>query len=69
MARTTITLPSELLDNLKDMLGARSKTEAVMTAIENEIRAKKIENIKKMSGKLEFVKTAEELRHGDRRLG
>ena len=69
MARTTITLPSELLGDLKDILGARSKTEAVLTAIKNEIRAKKLDNIKKMSGKLEFVKTAEEMRHKDRRLG
>ena len=69
MARTTITLPSELLEDLKDMLGARSKTEAVLTAIKDKIRAQKLDNIKKMSGKLEFVKTAEELRHGDHRLG
>ena len=69
MARTTITLPTELLDDLKNMLGVRSKTEAVIVAIKDEISAKKIENIKKMAGKLEFIKTAEELRHGDHRLG
>ena len=69
MARTTITLPSELLENLKEILGARSKTEAVLTAVKDEIRAKKRDNIKQMSGKLEFVTTARELRHGDHRLG
>ncbi|MCE5252098.1 DUF2191 domain-containing protein [bacterium] len=69
MARTTITLPTELLDDLKNMLGTSSKTEAVIVAIKDEISAKKIENIKKMAGKLEFIKTAEELRHGDHRLG
>ena len=69
MARTTITLPLELLDNLKELLGARRKTEAVLIAIKDKIRAKKLDNIKKMSGKLEFVKTAEEMRHEDHRLG
>ncbi len=69
MARTTITLPSELLENLKDIQGARSKTEAVLIAIKDEIRAKKLDNIKKMSGKQEFVRTAEEVRHEDHRLG
>ncbi len=69
MARTTITLPTELLDDLKELLGVRSKTEAVIAAVKDKIRAEKIKNIKKMSGKLEFVQTAEELRHGDHRLG
>ena len=48
---------------------ARNKTEAVMTAIKDEIRLKKLETIKPMAGKLEFVKRASALRHGDERLG
>ncbi len=69
MARSTITLPSELLDELMCVLEARTKTEAVLIAIKEEIRFKKLERIKGMAGSMEFVATAEELRHGDARIG
>ena len=68
MSRATITLPSDLLDELMRMVPAKSKTEAVMIAIKEEIRLKKIEKIKNMAGAMEFVSEAEELRHGDVRL-
>lgn len=69
MSRISITLPNELLNELLEVSPAKSKTEAVIRAITDEIRIKKREKIKAMAGKLEFVKTAEELRHGDKRLG
>lgn len=69
MSRATITLPNELLDELMRTVEARSKTEAVILAIKDEIRLKKIEKIKALAGSMEFVGTAEELRHGDKRLG
>lgn len=69
MSRSTITLPSDLLDELMRMVPAKSKTEAVMIAIKEEIRLKKIEKIKNMAGLMEFVSEAEGLRHGDARLG
>ncbi|MBI1919472.1 MAG: DUF2191 domain-containing protein [Geobacter sp.] len=69
MARSTITLPQDLLTELMSLVQARSKTEAVITAIKDEIRLRKLERIKAMAGKLEFTVDADELRHGDRRLG
>lgn len=69
MSRATITLPNELLDELMQIVKAKSKTEAVIKAIRDEIRLKKLERIKSMAGKMEFVKSADELRHGDERLG
>ena len=69
MSRITITLPNILLDELMAEVEAKSKTEAVIKAIKDEIRLKKKEKIKAMAGKMEFTKTAEELRHEDRRLG
>jgi metal-responsive CopG/Arc/MetJ family transcriptional regulator len=69
MSRITITLPNSLVDELLNEVKAKSKTEAVIKAIKDEIRAKKREKIKAMAGRMEFTKTAEELRHGDRRLG
>ncbi len=69
MSRTTITLPSSLLEQLMAEIKAKSKTDAVITAIRDEIRAKKQERIKAMAGKMEFAKSADQLRHGDKRLG
>ena len=69
MQRATVTLPQDLLTELMTLVGARSKTEAVLTAIKDEIRLRKMARIKGMAGKMEFTTTADELRHGDRRLG
>ncbi len=68
MSRTTITLPKSLLEELMSELEAKSKTEAVVKAIKDEIRLKKIEKIKAMAGKMGFVKSADKLRHEDERL-
>jgi len=69
MSRTTITLPSDLLDELMAEIKAKSKTEAVITAIRDEIKSKKMERIRSMAGTMEFTKSADRLRHGDKRLG
>lgn len=69
MSRATITLPNEVLDELMQVLEARSKTDAVIKAIRDEIRLKKIEKIKSRAGRMDFVADAEELRHVDDRLG
>ena len=69
MTRTSITLPGDLVNELMAEVKAKSKTEAVIRAIWDEIRAKKKEKIKSMAGKMEFTKSAHELRHKDRRLG
>ncbi|OHB35165.1 MAG: hypothetical protein A2Y09_01870 [Planctomycetes bacterium GWA2_39_15] len=68
MSRTTITLPKSLLEELMLELEAKSKTEAVVKAIKDEIRLKKMKKIKAMAGKIEFVKSADKLRHEDERL-
>jgi len=69
MVRTTVTLPQDLLTELISLVGARSKTEAVITAVKDEIRRCKLARIKAMAGKMEFIATADELRHGSSRLG
>lgn len=69
MSRATITLPNELLEELMQIVPAKSKTDAVIKAIKDEIRIKKIEKIQQMAGQMEFIKTAEELRHDDKRFG
>ena len=69
MSRTTITLPNSLLDELMLTIEAKSKTDAVIKAIKDEICMKKMERIKSMAGKMEFIKSADKLRHEDERLG
>ena len=69
MSRTTVTLPSSLLDELMSEIKAKSKTDAVITAIRDEIRMKKQERIKAVAGNMEFTRSADRLRHGDKRLG
>lgn len=69
MSRATVTLPQDLLTELVALVGARTKTEAVIVAVKDEIRQRKLSRIKAMAGKMEFTATAEELRHGDNRLG
>jgi metal-responsive CopG/Arc/MetJ family transcriptional regulator len=69
MTRTSITLPGDLVNELMAEVQAKSKTEAVIKAIRDEIRTRKKEKIKSMAGKMEFAKSAYALRHKDRRLG
>jgi len=63
MARATVTIPQDLLAELMSLLNAKSKTEAVITAVKHEIKLQKAERIKAMAGVMEFTATAEELRH------
>ena len=69
MSRITITFPNELINELLEVVEAKSKTEAVTNAIKNEIKQKKKEKIKNLAGRIDFIMEADELRHGDKRLG
>jgi len=69
MSRITITLPNDLIDELLEASPAKSKTEAVIKAIRDEIRLKKTAQIKAMAGVAEFIDGTETKRHEDRRLG
>lgn len=64
--RTTITIEKEILDVLLKETKARSKANAVRTAVREYLRRKKIEKIKSMKGRLEFDLTAEGIRHYER---
>jgi metal-responsive CopG/Arc/MetJ family transcriptional regulator len=69
MARATVTLPQDLLNELLSLVDAKSKTEAVINAVKDEIRLRRAARIKAMAGQMTFTADAEELRHGDQRLG
>jgi metal-responsive CopG/Arc/MetJ family transcriptional regulator len=69
MSRITITIPNDLMDELLEVVEAKSKTEAVMNAIKNQIKQKKKQKIMDLVGKIDFSSDARDLRHGDDRLG
>lgn len=69
MKRTTVTLPQTKVRALLEITEAKNKTQAVIRAIDDEIRYKRIQRIQESAGKLDFIATAHQLRHGDERLG
>ena len=64
--RATVTIEKEMLDELVRETRSRNKTSAVKQAISEYLRRQKIERIKSMKGKLEFDRTADEIRHYER---
>ena len=64
--RATITIEKDMLDSVLRETHAKSKTSAVKIVIDDYLRRKKIEKIKSMKGKLEFDKSADEIRHYER---
>lgn len=66
MKRTTVTLPTDLLENLISVTKAKSKSRAVIIAIEEELKRKKWQRIKESAGKLEFAEV-DKIRHNDHR--
>ncbi|MBI5892700.1 MAG: DUF2191 domain-containing protein [Deltaproteobacteria bacterium] len=64
--RATITIEKDMLDSILRETHAKSKTSAVKIVIDDYLRRKKVEKIKSMKGKLEFDKSAEEIRHYER---
>lgn len=64
--RSTVTIDSQLLNELKREIGSRSKTQAVLLVIYDYLRRHKMARIRTLKGKIHFDKTADELRHYDR---
>lgn len=58
MKRTTITLPHELVNDLLEASPAKNKTQAVIFAIQELIKRKKLETLKKIAGQGRWHKMA-----------
>lgn len=52
--KTTLNIPDELIEKARLASGKRTKTETVVTALEELIRKKKLENVLDKAGKLDF---------------
>ena len=64
--RATVTIEKEILDELLKETKSKSKASAVRQAVSEYLRLKKLEKIRSMKGKLQFDKTADEIRHYER---
>jgi len=60
--RTTITLPDDIVKDLMHHTHTKKTTEAVIIAIQEWLRMKKISEIKKLRGKLDIDEHLRELR-------
>jgi hypothetical protein len=64
--RTTLDIPSELLDEAKRLLGFKSKTDTVIFSLKELIRRKRISELKLLMGKINLAMDIDTSR---RRLG
>ena len=61
--KTTLNIPEDLIKKAMSLAKHRTKTETVIVALQEYVRKKKIENIMKYQGKLQFDETGEKSRH------
>ena len=52
--RTTLDLPLPLIDEARDLLGFKSKTDTVIVALQELIRRRRIEELKSMLGTIQL---------------
>lgn len=64
--RTTLDVDRKLLDEVVDTTGERSKSAAVNRALEEYVRRTKIDELRKMAGKILLDDTRAEQREADR---
>lgn len=65
--RTTVDLPLPLLEEVEQLSKARSKKEALVIALEDYVRRKRLERVLSAEGRLEFSMDAQAIRKLDRR--
>jgi len=62
--KTTLNIPEDLIRKAMSLAKHRTKTEAIVVALQEYIRQKKVEKILEHQGKLEFNDSWEKSRHG-----
>jgi hypothetical protein len=50
MKRTTVTLPRDLVKDLMEVTPAKNKTQAVIVAVHEFVKRKKVETLKRFAG-------------------
>jgi len=59
--RATLNIPDELLSEVQKITGEKSKTKAIVVAIQEFIRQKKIKELIALGGKIQIEDVTEEL--------
>jgi hypothetical protein len=59
--RATLNIPDELVKAAQEATGAKTKTEAIVIALKEVVRRKKIEELLALRGKVDIVDVSEEL--------
>jgi len=52
--RTTLELPTELLEEARDVLGFKSKTDTIILALRELVRRRRIDELKDLLGRVEL---------------
>jgi len=61
--KTTLNIPDDLVSKTMQLSGSKTKTGAIVTAMKEYVRRKKLENIMKLEGTLQFSDDWEKARH------
>ena len=64
--RTTLDLPEDLVEEARTSLGYSSKTDTVIFALREVVRRSRVEDLKRLMGKIEFDFDPTKLRKRDR---
>lgn len=64
--RTTLDLPEDLVEEARTSLGYSSKTDTVVFALREVVRRSRVEDLKRLMGKIEFDFDPTALRKRDR---
>ncbi len=52
--RTTLDIPEDLMDEARNLLGFKSKTDTVILSLQELVRRKRIEELRSMLGKVKL---------------
>lgn len=61
MARMTITIDDELVDAVKEISGANTKSEAIHVALQDFLRRQRLQRVLERQGKIELALDQEKL--------
>jgi len=63
--RTTLDIPRHLLDEARQRLGAKTKSQAVAMALREAVRARQVQHLLSLRGKLRVEDVTEELERAE----
>ncbi|HUR32764.1 MAG TPA: type II toxin-antitoxin system VapB family antitoxin [Vicinamibacterales bacterium] len=65
--RTTLDLPVDLIDDAREAIGFKSKTDTVVFALREVVRRSRVEDLKALVRRIDYTADPRELRRKERR--